>query len=35
MMLRANIGSCEYLRGEQYEAEREHRYLRVFERRPI
>ena len=29
MRLSANTGICEYLRVGEYEAEREHRYLRV------
>ena len=33
MRLSANTGICDDLRGEEYEPEREHWYLRVSERR--
>jgi hypothetical protein len=33
MRLSANIGICQYLRGGEDEAEREHLYLRVSEKR--
>jgi hypothetical protein len=35
MRLSANTGICECLRGGDDEVEREHLYLRVFERREI
>ena len=35
MELIANTGICEYLRGGEYEAEREHRRLGVFDGRRL